>query len=79
MSEQYNVSRVGDRVRQSLEVEERDGQRLAIKGRTIGLLAVAVLLVFIVHFPDALYYYALLGILIALGKEIFIAGLPCST
>lgn len=67
MIEQYSVSRVGDRVRQSLEAEERDGQRLAIKGRTIGLLAIAVLLVFILHFPDALYYYALLGILIALG------------
>ncbi|MEM8586502.1 MAG: adenylate/guanylate cyclase domain-containing protein [Pseudomonadota bacterium] len=67
MSEQYNVSRVGDRVRQSLEAEERDGQRLAIMGRTIGLLAVAVLMLFIVHFPDALYHYTLLCVLIVLG------------
>jgi adenylate cyclase len=59
--------RITKRLGDAFEREERDGERLAIKGRTIALLVIAILLFFVVPFPDLFYYQALLAVLLVLG------------
>lgn len=55
------------RIHRAFEQEERDGQHLAIRGRTLALLTIAVLLCFIAPFPFVLYYHALLAAFILIG------------
>lgn len=59
--------RMGQRMGHAFETEERDGERLAAKGRTIALLVIAGSLFFVAPFPDLLYYQALLAVLMAIG------------
>jgi len=61
------IDRLGQWLRQALEAEERDGQSLAIKCRSVALLAIAILLSFVVPFPGVLYYLGLLSVFMLLG------------
>ena len=59
--------RISGRVEQSLAAEEAAARVLALKGRTISLVAVAVLLFILVPFPEVLFYEVLLLLFIAAG------------
>ena len=54
-------------VEQALAAEEREGYLLALKGRTLALLAIAVLLLALTPMPEVFYYHGLLGVFIVLG------------
>ncbi|MDJ0943748.1 MAG: adenylate/guanylate cyclase domain-containing protein [Kiloniellales bacterium] len=56
-----------DRVDRAIDREGRDGLQLALRGRLLALLAIAVLLVFLTSFPGVLYYHALLAVFAANG------------
>ena len=56
-----------DKLAAAFAEEEREGRRLAFRGRTIALVAIALLLPIMVPFPRVLYYQALLGVFILLG------------
>ncbi len=62
-----HIDRVGRRLDQVFAAEEREGQHLAIKGRSVALLAIAILLPFVAPFPDVLYYHGLLAVFLLLG------------
>ena len=59
--------RFRDRLSQAYATEGHAGLRLAVKGRSIALLAVAVLLFFLTPFPGVLYYHALIAVFLASG------------
>jgi adenylate cyclase len=59
--------RFAERIVRIFASESREGHRLAVKGRTIALAVIAVLLAFIVPFPGVLYYEGLLACFAALG------------
>jgi adenylate cyclase len=61
------VRRRADRLQQAFAAEERAGLALAVKGRTVALLAVAVLLAVLAPFPGVLYYHLLLALFIGIG------------
>jgi adenylate cyclase len=61
------IDRLGQWLRKALETEERDGQLLAIKCRSVAVVAIAVLLGLVVPFPQVLYYFGLLAVFMALG------------
>ena len=65
-----------ERLSRAFAVEQRDGRRLAVKGRTFALIAVMVLLVFVNPWPAVLYFHGLLVVFILLGYAEF--GLYCS-
>ncbi len=56
-----------DRVALAIDREGQEGLQLALKGRFLALLAIAILLLFLVSFPDVLYYHALIAIFMASG------------
>ena len=56
-----------DRVARAIDIEGRDGLQLALKGRLLALLAIAILLVFLTPFPGVLYYHALIAVFVASG------------
>lgn len=56
-----------DRSVAGLEAEEAAGRLLALKGRTVSLLAVAILLLFLIPFPDVLFYEALIAVFVIAG------------
>ncbi len=51
-----------DRVDRAIDREGREGLQLALKGRLLALLAIAVLLLFLTPFPGVLYYHALIAV-----------------
>jgi adenylate cyclase len=55
------------RIAESLAAEEAAGRLLALKGRTIALTAVGVLLFLLVPFPGVLFYEAFLALFIVAG------------
>src|SRR4051812_49090995 len=55
------------RLAQTFAAEEREGRRLDFRGRTIALVAIAILLFFVAPFPSVLYYHALLAVFVLLG------------
>ena len=59
--------RISGRVEQSLAAEEEVGRRLALKGRTIALLTICVLLLLLAPWPEVLFYEALLLVFIGAG------------
>lgn len=59
--------RFAERIVRIFASESREGHRLAVKGRTIALTAIAALLVFILPWPGVLYYLGLLACFAALG------------
>ncbi|MGF1627759.1 MAG: adenylate/guanylate cyclase domain-containing protein [Alphaproteobacteria bacterium] len=59
--------RFADRIVRIFASESREGHRLAVKGRTIGLFAIAGLISFITPYPGVLYYHGLLACFAALG------------
>ncbi|MCB2100647.1 MAG: adenylate/guanylate cyclase domain-containing protein [Rhodobacterales bacterium] len=61
-------------LRRVMAVEERDGLRLAVRGRTIALVVIAVLVTFLAPPPRFLYYHALLAGFLALGLLMGWAG-----
>ncbi len=61
------VLRDRDRVDRAIDLEGRDGLQLALKGRLLALLAIAVLLIFLTPFPGVLYYNALIAVFAASG------------
>ena len=66
-SDQGQIDRIGQWLGQALEVEEREGQLLAIKCRCFAIVAIAILACFVAPFPGVLYYHALLAIFMLLG------------
>ncbi len=56
-----------DRVDRAIDREGREGLQLALKGRLLALLAIAVLLLFLTPFPGVLYYHALIAVFAASG------------
>lgn len=60
-------SRQQSRFAESLAAEEAAGRLLALKGRTISLIAVGVLILLLAPFPDVLFYELLLAIFIVAG------------
>ena len=52
---------------QAMEVEKKEGQRLAVRGRTIALLVTAILLVIVNPRFEVVYYLFFLGLLILIG------------
>lgn len=60
-------SRADERLKATFRVEERRGRRLMVIARTLALIAVAVLILFLAEFPAVFYYHALLLVFIALG------------
>lgn len=60
-------SRQRDRAAESFAAEEAAGRLLALKGRTIALTAVGVLLFLLVSFPGVLFYEAFLVLFIVAG------------
>jgi len=60
-------SRQGARFAESLAAEEAAGRLLALKGRTISLIAVGALVLFVAPFPDVLFYELLIAIFILAG------------
>ena len=59
--------RLEGRVRKAFNTQELDGLKMATRGRTIALGAVAVVLLLVSPWPAAIYYYALLAVFVALG------------
>lgn len=59
--------RFRSRLNQAYAAEGHAGLRLAVKGRSIALLAVAVLLFFLTPFPGVFYYHALIAVFLASG------------
>ena len=59
--------RFADRIVRIFASESREGHRLAVRGRTIALFAIAGLVSFITPYPGVLYYYGLLACFAALG------------
>jgi len=51
----------------ALNAEERDGYRLAFKGRLFALLTIAVLLAFVTPYPEVLYFHLLLAVFAITG------------
>ena len=51
----------------AFEAEEREGQELAVRGRTYALLSIAALLAFVVPFPEVLFYHVLLAVFVLVG------------
>ena len=61
------VAKRNPHLQRAMEQEKRFGQKVAVWSRTIALLVVAVLLVYLNPNPDVLYYLALIAVFIALG------------
>ncbi len=55
------------RLTKAFEAEEREGEVLAIRGRTYSLLSIAALLAFVVPFPEVLFYHGLLAVFVLFG------------
>jgi adenylate cyclase len=55
------------RMAQRLAAEEEAGRRIALRGRSVALGAVGLLLLALVPYPQVLYYEALLGVFLLLG------------
>lgn len=60
-------SRGSERLKAIFRVEERRGRRLMVIARSLALIAVAILILFIAEFPAVLYYHALILVFIAIG------------
>jgi adenylate cyclase len=54
-------------VRNTFAEEERNGQRLALKGRLITLVPIAILLLFVTPIPDVFYFHALIAVFAVIG------------
>ncbi len=59
--------RFRSRLNQAYAAEGHAGLRLAVRGRSIALLAVAVLLFFLTPLPGVFYYHALIAVFLASG------------
>lgn len=55
------------RIGEALEAEEAAGRLLALRGRTLSLLAIGLFLTLLAPFPDVLFYEALLALFIVAG------------
>lgn len=66
-SGQSQLDQIAPRQRQAFEAEEREGQQLAIRGRSLALVVIAILLCFVTPFPGVFYYHGLLAIFLLLG------------
>ena len=60
-------ARFADRIAHLFATESLEGLRLAVKGRTIALFAIAGLVSLLTPYPGVLYYYGLLACFVALG------------
>jgi adenylate cyclase len=60
-------SRQEARVAHGLAAEEAAGRLLALKGRTVALVAVAALLTLLLPFPEVLFYELLIAVFVAVG------------
>ncbi|MGI9382516.1 MAG: adenylate/guanylate cyclase domain-containing protein [Methyloligellaceae bacterium] len=58
---------ISSRIQLAFKSEEIEGMRLAVRGRTVALGAIALLLPAISNYPNFLYYEALLLVFLALG------------
>jgi adenylate cyclase len=59
--------RLTNRLAESFAAEEKAGRDLALKGRTVALMAVAFLVILIAPMPAALFYEAIIALFILLG------------
>ena len=59
--------RLTRRIVQSLAAEEEAGRQLALRGRTVALAAVGLLLLVLIPYPQVLYFEALIAIFLLLG------------
>lgn len=60
-------ARRDERLKATFRVEERRGRRLMVIARTLALIAVGILLLYLAEFPAVLYYHALILVFIAIG------------
>lgn len=59
--------RMRERIRAAFDAEEQEGLELAVKGRSLALIAIALLLFIVNPLPDVLYYHALIAVFLLLG------------
>jgi len=67
ISLQQLKKRQSARIAESLASEEAAGRLLALRGRTVAIVVIAFLLLFLVPFPDVLFYEFLLALFIIAG------------